>query len=68
MGVDYKEIYMPGFVVRVGHVTTTFRPANGVGYYFAAPGKKPRVKYGVMTDSDLLQAAHNYFGANGKQQ
>jgi hypothetical protein len=68
MGVDYKEIYMPGFVVRVGHVTMTFRPANGVGYYFVAPDKKPHVKYGVMTDSDLLQAAHNYFGANGKQQ
>ena len=67
IGVDYKEIYMPGFVVRVGHVTTTFR-TNGVGYYFVAPGKKPHVKYGVMTDSDLLQAAHNYFGANGKQQ
>jgi hypothetical protein len=27
-----------------------------------APGKKPRVEYGVMADADLLQVANEYFG------
>lgn len=67
-GVDYKELYASDFVVRLGDATTTFRPAKGVGYYFVAPGKKPRVEYGVMTDSDLLDAAHNYFGPNDEQR
>lgn len=62
IGVDYKEIYASRFVVRLGDTPTTFRPAKGVGYYFVAPGKKPCVEYGVMTDSDLLHAAHNCFG------
>jgi hypothetical protein len=66
MDVDYKESHVSGFVVKVGEATTTFRPTKGVGYYLVAPGKKPHVEYGVMTDSDLLQAAHNYFGVNEK--
>jgi hypothetical protein len=67
IGVDYKEIYGSRFVVRLGDAPTTFRPAKGIGYYFIAPGKKPCVEYGVMTDSDLLDAAHNCFGMNEKQ-
>ncbi len=63
IGVDYKEIYASHFIVRVGHAQTTFRPAN-VGYYLVAPGKKPCVEYGVMTDSDLLHAAQSCFGVN----
>ena len=68
MGVEYREIHASGFVVKVGEATTTFRPTKGVGYYFVAPGKKPRVEYGVMTDSDLLHAAHNYFDVKEKGQ
>lgn len=68
IGVDYKEVYASGFVVRLADATTMFRPAKGVGYYFVAPNKKPRVEYGVMTDRDLLHAARNYFGMNDKQQ
>lgn len=64
MGVDYKEIHVSGFVVKLGNAATTFRPSEGVGYYFIAPGRKPQVEYGVMTDGDLLQAARNYFGVN----
>ena len=26
------------------------------------PGKKPRIEYGVMTNTDLLQVAKDYFG------
>lgn len=34
-----------------------------VGYYLISPGKKPRIEYGVMTDTDLLQVAKDYFGS-----
>lgn len=30
--------------------------------YFIVSGKKPRIKYGVATASDLLQMATEYFG------
>jgi hypothetical protein len=31
-----------------------------VGYVFASPGRADRVYYGVMTNSDLLDRAHEY--------
>jgi len=67
MGVDYKEIRASGFMVKIADAATSFRATKGVGYYLVAPGKKARVEYGVMTDSDLLQTAHNYFGVNDNQ-
>ena len=54
-------------MIKVGTATTNFRPVKGVGYYFVASGKKPRVEYGVLTDSDLLHAARNYFALNEKE-
>jgi hypothetical protein len=37
--------------MRVGAKVTTFRPGDvKVGYYYIAPGKKPRIEYGVATD------------------
>ena len=61
-GVDFHEVYAHSFRIRLGTRTTTFRPVKvDVGYYFVAPGKKPRVEYGVMTDADLLQVANEYF-------
>jgi hypothetical protein len=32
------------------------------GYYLVAYGKKPQIEYGVMTDTDLLDLAKQYFG------
>jgi hypothetical protein len=62
-GVDFKEVYAHSFRVRLGNRVTTFRPVKAdVGYYFVAPGKEPRIEYGVMTDADLLQIATEYFG------
>jgi hypothetical protein len=65
-GVDYKEAYASRFRIRVGDSAKTFRPAKAVGYYFVAPGKEPHVEYGIMTDADLLHAAHDYFGVSEK--
>jgi hypothetical protein len=60
-GINFREVYANAFVIRVGTKTTTVHPRIEVGYYFAAPGKKPRIEYGVMTDADLLHAAAQYF-------
>ena len=66
-GIEFHELYTRSFRVRVGKVVTTFHPAKvDVGYYLVAPGKKPRIEYGVMTDADLLLLANDYFGARIK--
>ncbi|HSS98719.1 MAG TPA: hypothetical protein VLK33_16910 [Terriglobales bacterium] len=60
-GIEVREVYSPYFRIRRGSKTASFRPVKGVGYYFAAPEKEPRVEYGVSTDSDLLKIADEYF-------
>jgi hypothetical protein len=60
-GIEFHEVYARSFRVQLGTKWTTFRFAkNQLGYYFIAPGKKPRVEYGVETDLKALAA--NYFG------
>jgi hypothetical protein len=66
-GIDFHEIYAKSFTIRTGTRTATFRPGKiTVGYYFVAPGKKPRIEYGVNTDVDLVAIARQYFGQVGK--
>jgi hypothetical protein len=66
-GIEFQEVYEHRFFVRCGMKVYTFTPRKtGVGYYFVAPGKKPHVEYGVMTDVDLLHAADEYFHCAGK--
>jgi hypothetical protein len=66
-GIDFKEIYALSFRVQRGTRTTTFRSGkDSVGYYLVAPSKEPRIEYGVMTDTDLLQIAAEYFGLAAK--
>lgn len=36
---------------------------GGVAYYFIAPGKRVHVHTGVMTDTELVEAADQYFGS-----
>lgn len=68
-GIEFHELYTHSFRLRIGTQSITFRPAKiSVGYYFVAPGKKPRIEYGVMTDSDLLQVANAYFGIRGPEK
>jgi hypothetical protein len=63
LGVNFKEVYASSFRVTVSGKTSTFRPgAVGVGYYFVAPGNKPRVEYGVNTDIGIISVAKEYFG------
>ena len=60
--IGFYELHTASFRVRVGKEVSTFRASNvDVGYYLIAPGKAPRVEYGVMTAADLLQVADEYF-------
>jgi hypothetical protein len=62
-GVQFEELYVHSFRLRVGNSVTGFRPAKvDVGYYFVMPGKKPRIECGVLTDVDILEEAQEYFG------
>lgn len=66
-GIEFHELYTRSFRIRVGKAVTTFRAAKvDVGYYFIAPGKEPRIEYGVMTNADLLQVASEYFDRSAK--
>jgi len=62
-GIDFLPEEARSFKVRVG-TKVHFFPGGKVdiGYYFIAPGKKPHVEYGVMTDTGLLEVARKYFG------
>jgi hypothetical protein len=61
-GVDLQVTYARAFQVAIDAKVTTFRPPKAEpGYYFAMPGKKPRIEYGVMNDSDVLRIAREYF-------
>jgi len=66
-GIEFQELYVHSFELRDGSSASTFRPVEAdVGYYFVAPGKPPRVQYGVMTDLDIVQTAREYFGNSMK--
>lgn len=61
-GIDFDEVYAKSFRVRIAAQTSLFKPSEDrAGYYFIAPGKKPLIEYGVMTDLDILQIAKEYF-------
>jgi hypothetical protein len=63
LGIEFTEQFGRSFRVRLENQTRLFTPKAGTcGYYFIARGKEPHVEYGVMTDTDLLLAAKQYFG------
>jgi uncharacterized protein YecT (DUF1311 family) len=63
-GIGFSEVYAHSFRVRIGQEVTVFTPTKeNVGYYLIVPGTKPRIEYGVMTNTDLLQVAKDYFGS-----
>ena len=64
-GIGFQILYARSFRIRLGSETIVFRPKTDIGYYLIAPGKKPLIEYGVMTDSDLLLVAKRYFGPIG---
>ncbi len=69
LGIQFAEEYGRSFRIRSESKSVLFTRETGTpGYYFFAPGRRPRIEYGVRTDSDLLAVARQYFGlADGKK-
>ena len=64
-GVSVYELYASEIRIQEVGAVRTFVPDNSrgdLGFYLVSPGREPQVMYGVMTDVDLLIAAHWYFG------
>lgn len=63
-GIDFHVVYATSFTIEVHEKPpAVFRPGPiGVGYYFVAPGKAPRIEYGVDTDEGIFHVAREYFG------
>jgi hypothetical protein len=67
LGVDFYEVYTRSFRISIAGKLTAFRTGKAaVGYYFIAPGRKPRIERGVDSDIGILQVAHDYFGGLAK--
>ena len=64
LGIELKAVYARSFRISIAGKVTTFRPGSqDVGYYLIAPGRTPRIEYGVETDDDLVQLSAECFGA-----
>jgi len=62
-GITFIENYAESFRIRLAKAINTFHPEKiKVGYYLIAPGKEPRIQYGVLAEDDLLKIAGEYFG------
>lgn len=69
LGIDFEVASATRIKLRVGKHVRDFRARQAdVGYYFIAPGKEPHVKYGVMTDVDLVEAARAYFSIGARHR
>ena len=61
-GIDFEVASATRFRVKMnGTVRTVETGKIGIGYYFIAPGRKPRVEYGVHDDQEILEIARQYF-------
>ena len=58
----HAVLKVKSFQVKIGSRWHTFQPrGNDVGYYFIAPGRKPRVEFGIQETEGILDIARNYF-------
>lgn len=61
-GIDFEVISATKFKIKDGKVVRTLSSGKvGIGYYFIMPGKKPLVRYGVMTDDEIVEVTGKYF-------
>ena len=69
LGIQFTEEYGRSFRIRSGSKSALFTRETGTpGYFFFADGKRPRIEYGVRTDSDLLAVARQYFGLTDEKK
>jgi len=62
-GVDVHAVFkVKSFQVKLGSRWHTVQPRGGnAGYYFIAPGRAPRIEYGVEDTGGILDFARDYF-------
>ena len=65
-GINFQPLFVHSFRVKVGKTVSRFQPVEPkLGYYLIAPGKKPRIVYGVLTNDGLLNEMKNYLADLG---
>ncbi len=62
-GVQVHAVFkVKSFAVKMGSRWRTVQPqGQAVGYYFIAPGREPRVEFGVEDTESILDFAREYF-------
>jgi hypothetical protein len=62
-GVEVHDVFhVKSFQVKSGSRWRTFAPRKvKAGYYFIAPGREPRIEYGVEDTESILDIAREYF-------
>lgn len=60
-GITFEAASATAFRIKDGAHLRTFKAKIEVGYYFVAPGKEPRVEYGVRDDHQIEEIAAEYF-------
>lgn len=67
LGIDFRISEAQSIQIRNKTSVQNFRSSKlGIGYVFVAPGRRPRVMRGVMTDQDIIEMAKDYFRITGK--
>lgn len=66
-GIAFEVASTKAFRVKDGLALHTFKGKIDVGYYFVAPGKEPRVAYGVHDDQEIVEIAAEYFRTSARK-
>ena len=57
----YSVFKVKSFQVKVSGQWRTVRPRVTVGYYFIAPGREPKIEFGVQDTEAIMDLAREYF-------
>jgi hypothetical protein len=61
-GVQVHAVFkVKSFQVKMGSRWRTVKPRETVGYYFIAPGREPRLEFGVEDTESIVDFARGYF-------
>jgi hypothetical protein len=68
LGVAVAERYTPTVRYRIGDRVVTFAPPSdsGVAYVLLTPDRAPRIYYGVLTDTDLVELTQRFVGGRAE--
>lgn len=61
--VRVVELYAKEFTYTLDGKNISFHPKQEIGYLIVAPGRSPKILYGVMTDVELTDIIDGYLNA-----